>query len=152
MSTLASLVPERGLASDDALGAFLSWVAESGVEPYPAQDGALLELYSGNHVVLKTPTGSGKSLVALALHFREFAAGRRSVYTAPIKALVSEKFFQLGEACGAEWVGMMTGDATVNETAPIICCTAEVLSQMALRLGVDTPFSAVVMDEFHYYA
>jgi superfamily II RNA helicase len=152
MPSLASLVPERGLASDDALGAFLTWVTDQGVEPYPAQEEAILELYSGNHVVLKTPTGSGKSLVALALHFREFSAGRRSVYTAPIKALVSEKFFQLCDAFGAEWVGMMTGDATVNETAPIICCTAEVLSQMALRLGADTPFSAAVMDEFHYYA
>ncbi|MCB9761437.1 MAG: DUF3516 domain-containing protein [Alphaproteobacteria bacterium] len=152
LQSLGARIPERGLASaDDALDVFLAWVADRGLSLYPAQEEAILELYADRHVVLETPTGSGKSLVAAALHFRELAAGRRSVYTAPIKALVSEKFFDLCRTFGAESVGLMTGDGSVNRDAPLICCTAEVLANMALREGEDTPFDAVVMDEFHYY-
>ena len=152
MPTLSSLIPETGFSSDDeALEAFLDWVIEKGIEPYPAQEEAFLELFSDSSVMLKTPTGSGKSLVALAMHFRAFAWGKRSVYTAPIKALVSEKFLALCEDFGAEDVGLMTGDGAVNRDAPIICCTAEILAKMALRHGDQTPFEAVVMDEFHYY-
>jgi len=151
-ATLADRIPEAGFAEpSEALDVFLDWVIERGIEPYPAQEEAFLELFEDKHVVLKTPTGSGKSLVALALHFRCFALARRSVYTAPIKALVSEKFFDLCRVFGAEHVGLMTGDGTVNRDAPIICCTAEVLAKMALRHGPDTPFAGVVMDEFHYY-
>jgi superfamily II RNA helicase len=139
------------LSDDQALEVFLAWVDEAGISLYPAQEEAILALFEGRHVVLKTPTGSGKSMVALAMHFRDLAAGRRSVYTAPIKALVSEKFFALCGALGAERVGMLTGDGTVNADAPVICCTAEVLSLMALRQGSDTPFTSVVMDEFHFY-
>ena len=152
MANLTELIPAGGFPDDEtALDAFMDWVLDKGIEPYPAQEEAFLELFNDSHVVLKTPTGSGKSLVALALHFRELAAGRRSVYTAPIKALVSEKFVSLCESFGAEQVGMMTGDGTVNRDAKIICCTAEVLSKLALRYGEETPFSGVVMDEFHYY-
>jgi superfamily II RNA helicase len=126
-------------------------VTDQGLEPYPAQEEALLEWVTGNHVVLSTPTGSGKSLVALGLHFKALCEGRRSFYTAPIKALVSEKFFDLCAAFGPENVGMLTGDATINWSAPVICCTAEVLSNMALSQGdaLDAPY--VAMDEFHYY-
>jgi superfamily II DNA/RNA helicase len=142
-----------GLADPGAiLDRFLGWVAEQGLEPWPAQEEALLELLAGKHVVLSTPTGSGKSLVALGLHFKALCEGKRSFYTAPIKALVSEKFFALCEALGAENVGMLTGDASVNWGAPVICCTAEVLAQMALRQGERTDAPYVVMDEFHYYA
>jgi superfamily II RNA helicase len=139
------------LPSDAILDRFLGWVADSGLTPYPAQEEALLELMTGRHVVLTTPTGSGKSLVAQGLHFKALCEGRRSFYTAPIKALVSEKFFDLCELFGAENVGMLTGDASINWAAPIICCTAEVLSNMAIRQGeaADAPY--VVMDEFHYY-
>ena len=152
MANLTELIPAGGFPDDEtALDAFMDWVLDKGIEPYPAQEEAFLELFNDSHVVLKTPTGSGKSLVALALHFRELAAGRRSVYTSPIKALVSEKFVSLCESFGAEQVGMMTGDGTVNRDAKIICCTAEVLSKLALRYGEETPFSGVVMDEFHYY-
>jgi hypothetical protein len=133
------------------LDRFLGWVAETGLEPYPAQEQALLELAAGKHVVLDTPTGSGKSLVALGLHFKGLCEGRRSFYTAPIKALVSEKFFALCDLFGAENVGMLTGDASINWAAPIVCCTAEVLSNMALRQGERTDAPYVVMDEFHYY-
>src|SRR5919202_1300154 len=68
-----------------------------GTTLYPAQEEALIELVSGANVVLATPTGSGKSLVATGAQYATLAAGRRSFYTAPIKALVSEKFFAL---CG----------------------------------------------------
>jgi hypothetical protein len=134
------------------LDRFLGWAAEAGLEPWPAQEEALLELLAGKHVVLSTPTGSGKSLVALGLHFKALCEGRRSFYTAPVKALVNEKFFALCDAFGPENVGMLTGDATINWAAPVICCTQEVLANMALHQGarVDAPY--VVMDEFHFYA
>jgi hypothetical protein len=134
------------------LGLFLDWLAETGLVPYPAQEEALLELYAGKHVVLSTPTGSGKSLVALALHFKALAEGRRSFYTSPIKALASEKFFALCDELGARAGGDAHRRRGDQPGAPVICCTAEVLMNMALRegAGLDAPY--VVMDEFHYYA
>ncbi len=148
--TLAQRVPER--VDEDALyEAFTGWTAERGLSLYPAQEEALLYLLSGDHVVLSTPTGSGKSLVATGAHFAALATGRRSVYTAPLKALVSEKFFALVDVFGAENVGMATGDASVNSDAPIICCTAEVLANQALRDGPSADVGLVVMDEFHFY-
>ncbi|MCA9501492.1 MAG: DUF3516 domain-containing protein [Spirochaetaceae bacterium] len=150
---LADWVPEGPLAHADAiLDRFTRWCAESGFELYDAQEEALLELMTGRHVVLSTPTGSGKSLVALGLHYKALCEGKRSFYTAPIKALVSEKFFALCEELGAENVGMLTGDASINWAAPVICCTAEVLANMALRQGSATDAPYVVMDEFHYFA
>ena len=77
--------------------------------------------------------------------------GVRTYYTAPIKALVSEKFFNLCDALGADQVGMLTGDAAVNPDAPVICCTAEVLANQALREGAGADIGQVVMDEFHFY-
>jgi hypothetical protein len=134
------------------LDRFLGWVAASGIEPYPAQEEALLELAAGKHVVLSTPTGSGKSLVALGLHFKALCEGKRSFYTAPVKALVNEKFFALCDAFGPENVGMLTGDASINWAAPIVCATQEVLANMALHQGVRTDAPYVVADEFHFYA
>jgi len=148
-----SLSGRPALCDPDAiLDRFLSWVGATGIEPYPAQEEALLEVMAGNHVVLSTPTGSGKSLVALALHFKALCEGRRSFYTAPVKALASEKFFALCEHFGPENVGMLTGDASINPDAPVICCTAEVLANLALRRGEGADAPYVVMDEFHYYA
>ncbi|RMF82598.1 MAG: DUF3516 domain-containing protein [Nitrospirae bacterium] len=150
-----SLVPylpgAEPIDTEAMLDRFLAWVAELGLELYPAQEEAILELFAGRHVVLATPTGSGKSLVAAALHFKALCEQQRSVYTAPVKALVNEKFFALCDLFGPERVGMATGDAAINRDAPILCCTAEVLANLALRLGegVDAPY--VVMDEFHYY-
>lgn len=150
---LIDWVPEGGLGDADAiLDRFTRWVAERGLDLYDAQEEALLELMTNRHVVLSTPTGSGKSLVATGLHFKALCEGRRSFYTAPIKALVSEKFFDLCETFGPESVGMLTGDAAINWAAPIICCTAEVLANMALRQGLETDAPYVVMDEFHYFA
>ena len=147
---LASLPPGGTLAQDEILDRFVSWVTASGLTLYPAQEEALLALLDGKHVVLATPTGSGKSLVATFLHFKSMAEGKRSIYTCPIKALVNEKFFALCSIFGADNVGMMTGDATVNRDAPILCCTAEILANMALREARPRA-DAVVMDEFHYY-
>jgi hypothetical protein len=134
------------------LDRFLGWVADAGLEPYPAQEEALLELAAGKHVVLSTPTGSGKSLVALGLHFRALCEGKRSFYTAPVKALVNEKFFALCDAFGPENVGMLTGDASINWAAPVVCATQEVLANIALHQGLATDAPFVVMDEFHFYA
>ncbi|PWJ51806.1 Helicase conserved C-terminal domain-containing protein [Quadrisphaera granulorum] len=151
---LPSRLPSGEAAGDpDAVfEAFEGWATDRGLSLYPAQEEALIEVVSGSHVVLATPTGSGKSLVALGAHAAAMASGRRSVYTAPIKALVSEKFFALVEVLGAQNVGMVTGDGAVNAAAPVVCCTAEVLANRALREGADLDVGLVVMDEFHYYA
>lgn len=139
---------EAGAAFD----AIENWAVGRGLTLYPAQEEAIFELVAGAHVVLATPTGSGKSLVAVAAHAIALSQGQRTYYTAPIKALVSEKFFQLVDIFGAENVGMVTGDSSVNGDAPIICCTAEILANQALREGADLAAGIIVMDEFHYYA
>ena len=149
--TLTERLPEQQ-GPDAVFDTFVTWCADRGLTLYPAQEEALIEVVSGSNVILGTPTGSGKSLVAAGAHFAALAAGQRSFYTAPIKALVSEKFFDLCASFGSDSVGMMTGDASVNSEAPIICCTAEVLANLALRYGADTPVDHVVMDEFHFYA
>jgi len=141
--------------ADGILNAFLEWAMGKDLELYEAQEEALLELVGNKHVILNTPTGSGKSLVALGLHFKGLCEGKRSFYTSPVKALVSEKFFALCQEFGAENVGMMTGDASINRHAPILCCTAEILSNLALREGGELDVGSidyVVMDEFHYYS
>jgi superfamily II RNA helicase len=152
-NSLAVLLPKAGepVGANEILDRFVSFVSASGLSLYPAQEEAILELLSGKHVILNTPTGSGKSLVAMALHFKAMCEQRISFYTAPTKALVNEKFFALCDAFGPEKVGMLTGDASINRDAPIICCTAEILSNMALR-ELKPRVDDVVMDEFHYYA
>jgi superfamily II RNA helicase len=149
--TLTDLLPDE--PEPDALyDTFAAWTAEQGLTLYPAQSEALIEIVSGSNVILGTPTGSGKSLVATGAHFTALAQSWRTFYTAPIKALVSEKFFALCDIFGPANVGMMTGDTSVNGTAPIICCTAEILANIALRHGADADVGQVVMDEFHFYA
>jgi superfamily II RNA helicase len=148
---LIDLLPETP-DPDEIFDAFAEWAKGRGLALYPHQEDALIEIVSGANVILSTPTGSGKSLVAMGAHFAALADGRRTFYTAPIKALVSEKFFDLCAAFGPDEVGMMTGDASVNAEAPIICCTAEVLASIALRDGDAADVGQVVMDEFHYYA
>ncbi|HET6898179.1 MAG TPA: DUF3516 domain-containing protein, partial [Vicinamibacteria bacterium] len=138
--------------SDELLGRFLDYVSGKGLELYPAQEEAILELFEGKNVILNTPTGSGKTLVASALHFASLAHNRRSVYTSPIKALVNEKWMALCRELGPENVGLSTGDATVNRDAPVLCCTAEVLANIALRDGERADVDDVIMDEFHWYA
>jgi superfamily II RNA helicase len=149
--TLTDLMPATA-EPDAVFDAFSAWAKGLGLEPYPHQEEALIEVVSGSNVILSTPTGSGKSLVAAGAHFAALARGERTYYTAPIKALVSEKFFALCDAFGADRVGMMTGDAGVNTEAPVICCTAEILANIALREGYRADVGQVVMDEFHFYA
>lgn len=152
-ASLSEFLPEQGrIDGDEILERFLTWVGQRGLELYPAQEEAILEVMGGQHVILATPTGSGKSLVAIAMHFRAMCLGRKSAYTSPIKALVSEKFFDLCKQLGASNVGMMTGDASINPRAPVLCCTAEILANQALRSAEQTPVDDVVMDEFHYYS
>jgi superfamily II RNA helicase len=152
-NTLYDLLPrDENVSSDLLLGRFLEYVAGRQLTLYPAQEEAVLELFEDKNVILNTPTGSGKSLVAMALHFASLARGRRSVYTCPIKALVNEKWRDLCREFRPDNVGLSTGDATVNRDAPILCCTAEILANIALRQGADAKVDDVVMDEFHWYA
>ena len=140
------------LSNDLILDRFLDFAAEKKFELYPAQEEAVLALIEGQNVILNTPTGSGKSLVATALHYDSLSKGKRSIYTCPIKALVNEKFLALCKEFGPDQVGMATGDGSVNRDAPILCCTAEILANMALREGELAKVDDVVMDEFHYYS
>ncbi|MDN5893067.1 MAG: DEAD/DEAH box helicase, partial [Nocardioides sp.] len=149
--TLTDRIP-RTVDADSLYDAFTDWAESSDIDLYPHQDEALIEILSGHNVILATPTGSGKSLVATGAHFAALAQDRVSFYTAPIKALVSEKFFALCSVFGADNVGMLTGDASVNADAPIICCTAEVLANIALREGAGADVGLVIMDEFHFYS
>lgn len=151
MTDLGQLIPASP-DPDAVMDRFLGWVDGRGLAMYPHQEEALLDIVGGSHVIVDTPTGSGKSLIAVAAHFVALADRRRSYYTAPIKALVSEKFFDLSATFGADSVGMLTGDASVNPDAPIICCTAEILANLALREGADSDVGQVVMDEFHFFA
>lgn len=152
--TLREYLPQNGeqLSSEELLDRFLSWADERKIQLYEAQENAVLELFDGKNVILNTPTGSGKSLVAEALHFASLALGRKSAYTCPIKALVNEKWLSLCKEFGPENVGLSTGDATVNSDAPILCCTAEILENRALAEGSELEIQDVVMDEFHYYS
>lgn len=154
LNELLDDLEDRGLlADDDALyEAFSSWASSTGRPLYRHQDESLIEILSGNHVIAATPTGSGKSMIALAAHFVSMAHGGRSYYTAPLKALVSEKFFDLVSLFGADNVGMVTGDVSLNADAPIICCTAEILANQSLREGPTLDADMIVMDEFHFYA
>ena len=144
--------PDPWLAPDAAFERFLEWTGDRGIELWEHQEEALMDLAAGDHVILGTPTGSGKSLVALGMLFMGMAQGKRAYYTAPIKALVSEKFFDLVEVLGRDNVGMITGDTHINTSAPVICCTAEILANQALREGEDSDVGCVAMDEFHYFA
>jgi superfamily II RNA helicase len=151
--TLYDVIPrDDGLSNDVLLGRFLEYVESKHLRLYSAQESAILELFEEKNVILNTPTGSGKSLVAAAVQFKALAQGKRSVYTCPIKALVNEKWMALCREFGPENVGLSTGDATVNRDAPIICCTAEILANISLREGPKADFGEVIMDEFHYYA
>ena len=143
---------EPWLDLETAYQRFLEWVEARGIEPWAHQEEALFALAAGSNVILGTPTGSGKSLVAIGMMFMAMATGQRGYYTAPIKALVSEKFFYLVDIFGRDNVGMITGDSHINTGAPIICCTAEILANQALREGEDTDIGVVAMDEFHFFS
>ncbi len=152
-NTLYDVIPRDGNCGNDVLlGRFLDYVDGRQLQLYPAQETAVLELFEEKNVILNTPTGSGKSLVASAVQFKALAQGQRSVYTCPIKALVNEKWMALCREFGPDNVGLSTGDASVNRDAPVLCCTAEILANIALREGAKANVREVIMDEFHYYA
>ena len=150
-SALTAELRATGDDPDELFASFAAWAEACGTPLYPAQQDALIELLGGANVILATPTGSGKSLVATGAQYAALAQGQRSYYTAPIKALVSEKFFALCAVFGPGNVGMLTGDAAVNAGAPVIACTAEILANIALREGAEADIGLVVMDEFHFY-
>lgn len=150
--TEQALEPEPWLTPEEAYERFMEWVSSRGIEPWEHQEDALFSLAAGSNVILGTPTGSGKSLVALGMMFMAMASGQRAYYTAPIKALVSEKFFYLVDILGRDNVGMITGDSHINTGAPVICCTAEILANQALREGEDADVGCVAMDEFHFFS
>ena len=149
--TLGERAVTELLTMERVFDLFMEWTMELGIELYPAQEEGVMEVMSDHHVILNTPTGSGKSMVALAAHFWALAQGKRSFYTSPIKALVNEKFFALCKQFGAENVGMLTGDASINHEAPIICCTQEILATLALNEGDNGRIDYAIIDEFHYY-
>jgi hypothetical protein len=151
-ASLAGLLPPPGADPVEVVEAFAAWAAAGGRALYPHQEEAALALAAGDHVVLATPTGSGKSLVAMVGVLLAINAGRRAVWTAPIKALVAEKFFDMVDLLGAEQVGLATGDAAINADAPVLVCTAEILANHALAVGADSEFGFACLDEFHYYA
>ena len=145
------LTPPPATDADSMFDHFADWAVRRGIALYPHQEEALLEIVAESNVIAATPTGSGKSLIGTAALFVALTTGRRAYYTAPIKALVSEKFFDLVDIFGPAQVGMITGDSAVNADAPIICCTAEILALVALRGGAQADPGIVVMDEFHFY-
>jgi len=149
---LVDLVEPGGGDPDALYDAFVTWAGRRGLTLYPHQEEALVDVLTGANVVVTTPPGSGKTLIATAAHLASWASGGRTFYTAPIKALVSEKFFALCDTFSSERVGMVTGDASVNADAPIVCCTAEILANLALREGRQADVAQVVMDEFHFIA
>lgn len=152
LGRIAGELYDRDASLEEALDAFMEWCATRGIELWPHQEEALMSLMVGDHVILGTPTGSGKSMVALGMHFFAMCFGETSYYTAPIKALVSEKFFNLVDLLGRENVGMVTGDVHINVDAPVICCTAEILANLALREGSECKVASVAADEFHFFS
>jgi superfamily II RNA helicase len=151
MPSLVHLLPPRGSDPSFVLDAFATWAIETGRPLYPHQEEAALALAAGDHVVLATPTGSGKSLVAVAGILLALNEGRRAVWTAPIKALVAEKFFDLVALLGAAQIGLATGDAAINSDAPVLVCTSEVFANHALANGASSDVGFACLDEFHYY-
>jgi ATP-dependent RNA helicase HelY len=114
---------------------------------------ACRELEDGRSVLVAAPTGSGKTIVGeFAVHLA-LASGRKAFYTTPIKALSNQKFQDLSRRYGAENVGLLTGDNSINGEAPVVVMTTEVLRNM-LYAGSRTLSSLgfVVMDEVHYLA
>ena len=141
------------LTEEEAFEAFTNWVADRGIELWPHQEEALMSLMVGDHVILGTPTGSGKSLVALGMHFMAMCFGETSYYTAPIKALVSEKFFNLVELLGRDNVGMITGDSPHQRGGARSSAVPRRFSRTRrCAKAPDALVHSVAMDEFHFFS
>ena len=126
--------------------------------PFPL-DGFQLDaidaLNQGHSVVVSAPTGSGKTLVGEYAIHRALAHGRKVFYTTPLKALSNQKLRDFREQFGAERVGLMTGDLTVNREASVVVMTTEIFRNMLYAEADqgDDPLEdveAVVLDECHY--
>jgi superfamily II RNA helicase len=137
--------------ADEVLERFEAWTTDQGISLYPAQEEAILTLLSGANVIMATPTGSGKSLVAVAAHAQALARGAAQLVHRADQGPGQREVLRARRIFGAEQVGMLTGDAAVNPAAPIICATAEVLANHALRDRELADIGLVVMDEFHFY-
>src|SRR3954453_1247930 len=117
----------------------------------PFQVDGCTALEDGYSVLVCAPTGAGKTVVGeFAVHLA-LAAGQKCFYTTPIKALSNQKFNDLVTRYGAERVGLLTGDTSINSAAPIVVMTTEVLRNM-LYVGSTSlaDLGYVVMDEVHY--
>src|ERR671924_433776 len=117
----------------------------------PFQEEAIAALGAGESVLVAAPTGSGKTLVAECAVEQALQAGRKAFYTTPLKALSNQKFGDFIARYGADKVGLLTGDNSINGEAPVVVMTTEVLRNM-LYEGSPTlgGLRYVVMDEVHY--
>jgi ATP-dependent RNA helicase HelY len=108
---------------------------------------------SGQGVLVAAPTGAGKTIVGEFAVFLALASGRKAFYTTPIKALSNQKYADLVRRHGADKVGLLTGDSSINGEAPVVVMTTEVLRNM-MYAGSSTlrGLGFVVMDEVHYLA
>ncbi len=138
----------RAAEQATALGPFRE-MYEFGLDPFQIE--ACQALEAGKGVLVAAPTGSGKTIVGeFAVHLA-LQQGRKCFYTTPIKALSNQKFADLVRRYGADKVGLLTGDNSVNADAPVVVMTTEVLRNM-LYAGSQalTGLGYVVMDEVHY--
>ncbi|MFJ8618099.1 DEAD/DEAH box helicase [Streptomyces clavifer] len=138
----------RAAEQATALGPFRE-MYEFGLDPFQIE--ACKALEAGKGVLVAAPTGSGKTIVGeFAVHLA-LRQGRKCFYTTPIKALSNQKFTDLVRRYGADKVGLLTGDNSVNADAPVVVMTTEVLRNM-LYAGSQalTGLGYVVMDEVHY--
>ncbi|CAE7946250.1 SKI2 [Symbiodinium sp. KB8] len=128
------------------------WTFQHALDPVQARAIACVE--HRESVLLCAPTSAGKTAVAIyavamALHHK-----RRAIYTTPIKALSNQKFLELGNCFGAQYVGIMTGDAVIASDAPIVVMTLEILHSMLYKQARDPnlldDFAFVVVDEAHF--
>ena len=129
----------------------MSEPSERGFVLDPLQRSAMDALSAGESVLVAAPTGSGKTVVAEHAIELALAEGARAFYTSPIKALANQKFGDFTRRYGADDVGLLTGDNTINSHAPIVVMTTEVLRNMLYERSRDLDtLRWVVLDEVHY--